>query len=84
MGWVGNANPLKLYSLETDQVPIVQEAGWVPGPVWTVTKNLAHTGIRSPDRPSRSESLYRPRYPGSQNIGETKEYICKNVSKLVQ
>jgi hypothetical protein len=43
-----------------DPVPIVQEAGWAPGPVWTCAKNLAPTGIRSPDRPSRSQSLYRP------------------------
>ena len=34
-----------------DPVPIVQEAGWAPGPVWTCTENLAPpTGIRSPDR----------------------------------
>jgi hypothetical protein len=47
-----------------DSVPIVQEAGWAPGPVWTCAKNLAPTGIRSPDRPSRSQSLYRLSYPG--------------------
>jgi hypothetical protein len=35
-----------------DPVPIVQEAGWAPGPVWTSAENLAPppTGIRSPDR----------------------------------
>jgi hypothetical protein len=38
--------------------------GWDPGPVWTGAENLASTGIRSPDRPARSESLYRLRYPG--------------------
>jgi hypothetical protein len=46
-----------------DPVPIVQEAGWVPRPVCTTAKNLAHTGIRSPDRPARSQSLYRLSYP---------------------
>ena len=30
---------------ERDQVPILQETGWAPGPVWTVTGNLASTGI---------------------------------------
>jgi len=30
-----------------DPVPIVQEAGWAPGPVRTVADNLAPTGIRS-------------------------------------
>jgi hypothetical protein len=31
-----------------DPVPIVQEAGWAPGPGWTGAENLALTGIRSP------------------------------------
>ena len=47
-----------------DPVPIVQDTGWAPGPVWTGAENLASTGIRSPDRPARSESLYRLRYSG--------------------
>jgi hypothetical protein len=41
----------------------VQEAVWAPGPVWTGAKNLSLTGIRSPDRPARSQLLYRQRYP---------------------
>jgi hypothetical protein len=45
------------YTLGKDQVPIVQEAGWDAGPVWTGAENLAPTGIRSPDRPARSQSL---------------------------
>jgi len=47
-----------------DPVPILQEAGWAPGTVWTGAENLAPTGIRSPDRPVRTESLYRLSYPG--------------------
>jgi hypothetical protein len=46
-----------------DPVPIVQEAWWASGPVWTCAKNLASTGIRSPDRPARSQALYRLSYP---------------------
>ena len=53
-----------------DPVPIVQEAGWAPGPVWTGAENLASTGIRSPACPARSESLYRLSYPGSPYITE--------------
>ena len=49
--------------------PLYKEAGWAPGPVWTGTENFSPTGIRSPDRPARSESLYRLRYPGPQIIG---------------
>jgi hypothetical protein len=41
-----------------DPIPTVQEAGWAPGPVWTGEEKLAPTGIRSLDRPARSESLY--------------------------
>ena len=40
-----------------DAVPIVQEPGWSPGPVWTGAENLVPTRIRSPDRPARSLSL---------------------------
>jgi len=40
-----------------DPVPIVQEAGWAPGLVWTGAENFAPTGIRSLVRPTRSQSL---------------------------
>jgi len=42
-------------------VSIVQEAGWAAGPVWTGAENLTATGIWSPDRPARIESLYQLR-----------------------
>jgi len=45
-----------------DPVPIVQEAAWATGPVWIGAENLATTGIQSPDCPTRSQSLYQPRY----------------------
>jgi len=51
---------------EKNPEPIVYEAGWAEGPVWTGAENLAPTGIRSAERPSRSESLYRLSYPGTQ------------------
>ena len=46
----------------------MQEAGWAPGPVWTGAENLDPTGIRSPDRPARSESIYRLSCPGAVNV----------------
>jgi len=52
------------FTPEKDPVPIVLGAGWAQVPVWTGAENLAFTGIRSLDRPARSESLYRLRYPG--------------------
>jgi hypothetical protein len=48
-----------------DQLSIVQEAGWTPGTVWMVAKNLARTRIQSPDRSARRVSLYRLSYPGN-------------------
>ena len=32
--------PLPLFTPGKDPVPIVQEAGWAPGPVWTGAENL--------------------------------------------
>jgi hypothetical protein len=61
-GWVVNTMPQPLYP-GRDPVPNVQEAGWAPVPVWTCGKNLAPTGIRSLDRPARSQSLYWLSYP---------------------
>jgi len=56
------------FTPEKDPVPIVQEAGWAPVPVWIGAENLAPTGIRSTDHPARSESLYRLGYRGPQII----------------
>jgi hypothetical protein len=55
-----------------DPVPIVQEAGWAPGPIWTGAKNPVPTGIRSPDRPAPSQLLYRLRYPAHKLINKIK------------
>jgi len=33
--------PRPLFTPGKDLVPIVQEAGWAPGPVWTGAENLA-------------------------------------------
>ena len=54
--------PWPLFTPEKDTVPIVRDAVCAPGSIWTGAENLAPTGIRSPDRPPRSQSLYRLRY----------------------
>ena len=59
-GWGGRSAPRPgRFTPWEDPVPTVQDAGCVPGPVWTGAENLAPTGIRSPYRSSRSEQLYR-------------------------
>jgi len=45
-----------------DPIPILQEAGWAPEPVWTGGKTRPHRDS-IPDRPARSQSLYRLSYP---------------------
>jgi hypothetical protein len=60
--WGVSITPRPLFTPQKDPVPIVQETGWAPGPVWTGAENLTTTGIRSLGRPARSHSLYRIRY----------------------
>ena len=62
-GWGISVTPRLLFTPGKDPVPILREAVWALGAVWTGTKNLASTGIRCPDRPARSQSLYRLCYP---------------------
>jgi hypothetical protein len=57
-----SVTPRPLFNPGKNPVPIVQETRWAPGPVWTGAENLAPTGIQSPDRSTRSQSLYRLRY----------------------
>ena len=45
-----------------DPVPIVQEAGCAPGPVWMGRKSRPHRDS-IPDRPARSQLLYQLSYP---------------------
>ena len=58
-----SVTPRPLFTPGKGPVPIVQEAGWALGPVWTGEENFSPTGIRFPDRPARSQSLYRLRNP---------------------
>ena len=50
-----------LFAPGNDPVPVVQEAGWAPGPVWTGGKSRPHRDS-IPDRTARSQSLYRLNY----------------------
>jgi len=55
-GWVVSSTPRPQFTPENDTVPILQEAGWAPGPVWTGGKS--HPNRDSiPDCPARSQSL---------------------------
>jgi len=54
--------PASLYPRK-EPVPILQETGWAPGPVWTGGKSRPRRDS-IPDLPARSQSLYRLSYPG--------------------
>jgi len=57
-GWVVSSTPWPHFNPEKDPVPILQEVGWAPGPVWMGRKSRSHRDS-IPDRPARSQSLYR-------------------------
>jgi len=61
-GWVVSSTTRPHFSSGKDPVPILQEPGWAPGPVWTGGKSRPHRDL-IPDRPARSQSLYRLSYP---------------------
>ena len=83
-GWGVSVTPWPLFTPGKDPVPIVQEAGWASGPVWTGAENLTPTRIRSPDPPARSQSLYRICYPthteaNSAYIIQRHIHTCKHL-----
>ena len=68
-----------------DPVPILQEAGWAPGPVWTGRKSRPY-GDSIPDHPAPSQSLYRLNYPAhstsvSKWITQDNETLLPNWHK---
>jgi len=79
------ARPSRTLPPGKDPVPIVQEDGWAPGPVWTGGKSRPHRDS-IPDRPARSQSLYRLSYP-AHNYGRNKAllliYTLSNVYMLL-
>jgi len=67
-GWVVSSTLRPHFTPRKDPVPILQEAGWAPGPVWTGGKSRPHRDS-TPDRPARSQSLYRLSYPAHNFLG---------------
>jgi hypothetical protein len=74
---VVSTTPRLLYLWKRDTVPVVQVIGWASNSGWMDPENLAPTGVRTPDRPVRSKSLYRLRYPGRQ----LNRYILKKYDE---
>jgi len=74
-GWVVSGTPRSHFTSGKDPVSIVQEAGWAPGPIWTGGKSHPHRDS-IPDRPARSQSLYRLSYPAMIGVTPTILTIC--------
>ena len=67
-GWVVSSTPRLHFTPGKDPVPILQEAGWAPGPAWTGGKSRSHRDS-FPDRLARSSvaiptELPCPRFRG--------------------
>jgi len=76
-GWVVSSTPRPHFTPGKVPVPVLQEAGWDPGPVWTGVKSRPHRDS-NPNRPARSQSLYRMSYR------EFTSYICVCVCVCVR
>ena len=61
-GWVVSNTPRPHFTPGKESVPILQEVGWAPGPVWKGGKSLPHRDS-IPYRPARNQSLHRMSYP---------------------
>ena len=69
---VGGLTPRPAHLIPgNDPVLIIQGTEWSPGLVWMGAKNLALTGIRTPDLPARSESVYRSLYKRDEQLHPT-------------
>jgi len=60
-GWVVISTPRPHFTPRKEPVPILQEAGCAPGPVWMGRKSHTHRDL-IPDCPACSQSLYRLNY----------------------
>ena len=60
-GWVVSSTLQSHFTPGKDPAPILREAGWTPGPVWTGGKARPHRDS-IPDLPARSQSLYQLSY----------------------
>jgi len=78
MEWVVNATRRPLYPRERPVTHCI--GGWVGLRAGLAgAENISPAGIRFPDRPACSESLYRLRYPDSRNAAVPPKYKCRRA-----
>ena len=62
-----SSTPRPHFTPGKDPVPILQEAGWAPGPVWTGEKSRPHRHS-IPDRAARSSVTIPAELPDPRSI----------------
>ena len=78
-GWVVSSMSRPHFTPGKDLLPVVQEAGWASGPVWTSGKSRP-TGIRSPDHPAHSRYTDWATRPTS---GPNTEFVTKVMPPIL-
>ena len=78
---VVSSTPWPHFTPGKDPVPILQEAGWASGPVWTGGKSRPYRDS-IPDRPARGKSLYRLSYPAHTEISNQLDNMMERTDSL--
>ena len=73
--WLVSSTPRPHSTAGKDPVPIVQEAGWAPGPVWAGGKSRPYRDS-IPDLPARSSVAIPTELPGPQIYTYTYKCTC--------
>ena len=79
--WVVSVTPQQPLPPGKTRQPLYRRLVGTQGRYGQMQKISPPTGIRSPDRPARSESLYRLSYPDPQNIEVTQKNIRNATGK---
>ena len=85
-GWEVSSMPQPYFTHGKHPVPILQEAGWAPGPVWTGGKSRPCWDSIL-DHPTHSQLLYQLSYPAHRNSCSNNNYwiteaVCKLIDRL--
>jgi len=72
--WVVSSTPRPHFTPGKDPVPILREAGWAPGPVWTGGKSRPQRDS-IPDRPTRSSVAVPTELPGPLSFS-----LCSSIN----
>ena len=81
-GWVVSSTLRPHFTPGKDAVPILEEDGWAPGPVWKGWKSRPHRDS-IPNRPARSQSLYRLSYPAHMGDILVTDFTRRTNSKCL-